>query len=117
MSTRMGTTRLVWRIQAGHGHTTMSIYTERREDWPKRVRAAVGETRTCTACTLIAEIARGAANVKGVEPATMLVFMEIERIARGRLPYDEAVKHRPTGTCYCDYDDRECYEHRHWEAR
>lgn len=57
---------------------------KRREDWPKGIRAAVGETRTCTTCTLIAEIARGAANVKGVEPATMLVFMEIERIAKGK---------------------------------
>lgn len=31
-----------------------------------------------------------------------------------RLPYDEAVKHRPRGACYCDLDDRACYAAGHW---
>jgi hypothetical protein len=34
-----------------------------------------------------------------------------------RLPYEEAVKHRPPGACHCDLNDRECYAQRHWEAR
>jgi hypothetical protein len=33
-----------------------------------------------------------------------------------RLPYDEAVKRRPSGACYCNYDDRECYRRGHWSA-
>jgi hypothetical protein len=35
---------------------------------------------------------------------------------RKRLRYEEAVKHRPRGACYCDYDDRECYRRGHWNA-
>lgn len=32
-----------------------------------------------------------------------------------RPSYDEAVKHRPRGACYCDLDDRACYAAGHWE--
>jgi hypothetical protein len=32
-----------------------------------------------------------------------------------RPSYDEAVKHRPPGSCYCDLDDRACYMAGHWE--
>lgn len=28
--------------------------------------------------------------------------------------YEEAVKHRPRGSCYCDLDDRACYAAGHW---
>lgn len=28
--------------------------------------------------------------------------------------YNEAVKHRPPGACYCDLDDRACYAAGHW---
>lgn len=31
-----------------------------------------------------------------------------------RLPYEEAVTRRPEGVCYCDLDDRACYEAGHW---
>jgi hypothetical protein len=31
-----------------------------------------------------------------------------------RLSYEKAVKHRPRGACYCDLDDRACYEAGHW---
>lgn len=37
--------------------------------------------------------------------------------ATGKRPsYDEAIKHRPKGACYCDLDDRACYAAGHWEA-
>ena len=32
-----------------------------------------------------------------------------------RPSYDEAIKHRPKGACYCDLDDRACYAAGHWE--
>lgn len=31
-----------------------------------------------------------------------------------RLPYDQAVLSRPKGACYCDLDDKACYEKGHW---
>lgn len=34
-----------------------------------------------------------------------------------RLPYEKAVMLRPPGCCYCDLDDRHCYEAGHWEAQ
>jgi hypothetical protein len=34
--------------------------------------------------------------------------------AARRPPYEEAVKHRPRGACYCDLDDRACYAAGHW---
>jgi hypothetical protein len=33
-----------------------------------------------------------------------------------RLSYAKAVKRRPPGTCYCDYDDQECYRRGHWNT-
>jgi hypothetical protein len=34
--------------------------------------------------------------------------------ATRRPSYEEAVKHRPRGACYCDLDDRACYMAGHW---
>ncbi|HLL28516.1 MAG TPA: hypothetical protein VKT73_12810 [Xanthobacteraceae bacterium] len=31
------------------------------------------------------------------------------------ISYEEAVKKRPAGACYCDLDDRECYQRGHWK--
>jgi hypothetical protein len=36
--------------------------------------------------------------------------------AAPRPSYDDAVKHRPRGACYCDLDDRACYAAGHWQA-
>jgi hypothetical protein len=33
-----------------------------------------------------------------------------------RPSYEDALKHRPRGACYCDLDDRACYAAGHWEA-
>jgi len=35
--------------------------------------------------------------------------------ASPRPPYEEAIKHRPRGACYCDLDDRACYAAGHWQ--
>jgi len=35
--------------------------------------------------------------------------------ATRRPSYEDAVKHRPPGACYCDLDDRACYAAGHWE--
>lgn len=32
-----------------------------------------------------------------------------------RMKYEEALKLRPRGACYCDLDDRACYERGHWQ--
>ena len=32
-----------------------------------------------------------------------------------RPSYEEAIKYRPRGACYCDLDDRACYAAGHWE--
>jgi hypothetical protein len=36
--------------------------------------------------------------------------------ATRRPSYEEAVKHRPRGACYCDLDDRACYAAGHWHS-
>lgn len=31
------------------------------------------------------------------------------------MTYEEAIKARPPGACYCDLTDRECYDRGHWK--